>query len=676
MTDQQLSAPAAYAHARRANALAFYWAANPRGGGMSGPQRAFHEDTSRKRMVLWPNKSGKALKDDEPVATPTGWRPISELLPGDEVIAGDGTRTRVVAVHPQGVVDAYAVEFGSGDHVVCCADHLWPTRIGRERKDNGHWRNRRTADLIWYLGWIPDRKDRPVVPVAKPGQSRSETEIVGFTPIGPASCTCITVAHPDGTFLTRGHVVTHNSFSLAAEVWGLLTDSHPWDRIDHPTRIIIAVPDLDKSYADDICVAFRELEPAGILAQGCAYHPTKGYLVGGGRGILATNGTRVIFRSSHQDIRAVAGVWGARLFVNEPTAKHVWGELIRIISNTPAGRVAVLFTAAQDIRRPEGLAWMKEEVTGGKDPDVDRALPYWSAVATATGWSFHNFELREETAPITVPHRTLKSVRQQIADCPPWEYDQRILAKWDAASLDRKLMGFTQASVCDREIPEGASLGLTFDHGERPGAEVCVLVAHWTDATGNKHAHCLDEYVSTGRTNTADDARGVVAMLDRHGYTVGHISRARGDTNTAGKDSQYRRINRALEVELSALHGAPVGFRIADPFKGAGSRDYGLWVMNSAFLQGALTISPRCRLGVASCEHWRGGKSGEDGERSHWIDALRYFVYDWLDGYVRGVSLGAMKAAATGTKPDAFAGTIGAMGDFGGDEMLGSRGGF
>ena len=72
--------------------------------------------------------SGKAQPVNTPVLTPDGWEYIGDLRPGDEVIGSDGNPTKVVAVHPQGVVPTYGVVFDDGSATQCCADHLWQVK--------------------------------------------------------------------------------------------------------------------------------------------------------------------------------------------------------------------------------------------------------------------------------------------------------------------------------------------------------------------------------------------------------------------------------------------------------------------------------------------------------------------------------------------------------------------
>ena len=69
---------------------------------------------------------GKALADAEPVLTPTGWVPISQLRVGDLVVGGStGKPCRVTGVFPQGVKPCSEVCFSDGARLVASDDHLW-----------------------------------------------------------------------------------------------------------------------------------------------------------------------------------------------------------------------------------------------------------------------------------------------------------------------------------------------------------------------------------------------------------------------------------------------------------------------------------------------------------------------------------------------------------------------
>ena len=91
---------------------------------------------------------GKALALDTPLPTPTGWTTMGEVAVGDEVIAADGTPTRVVAA-TEVMVDrpCYEVVFDDGTTVVADAQHQWATQDRSERRRGAPPRIRTTEQM-------------------------------------------------------------------------------------------------------------------------------------------------------------------------------------------------------------------------------------------------------------------------------------------------------------------------------------------------------------------------------------------------------------------------------------------------------------------------------------------------------------------------------------------------
>ena len=74
--------------------------------------------------VSCPPGIGKALADDTPVLTRSGWRNHGELVVGDEVIGLDGKFKRVLQVKPKVMLDRL-IEFSNGESIQCHAEHEW-----------------------------------------------------------------------------------------------------------------------------------------------------------------------------------------------------------------------------------------------------------------------------------------------------------------------------------------------------------------------------------------------------------------------------------------------------------------------------------------------------------------------------------------------------------------------
>jgi len=150
---------------------------------------------------------GKLLWDEEVVLTPDGWVEMGSVQPGDLVVGRDGQPTEVVGVYPQGVVDLVVVRFNDGTEIVSSWCHLWTVT---SLETTGHWRTAKLRDLVTEgqtynasTGWYTPRMG--------PGKLFSDRYIQSVRPFGRDTGTCIKVAAPDGLFVTRGHIVTHNT---------------------------------------------------------------------------------------------------------------------------------------------------------------------------------------------------------------------------------------------------------------------------------------------------------------------------------------------------------------------------------------------------------------------------------------------------------------------------------
>ena len=91
---------------------------------------------------------GKALALDTPVPTPTGWRTMADLRPGDEVFDETGHPTAVVAASEVMLGrPCRDVVFSDGQVITADIGHLWSTRSKSARKHGGVARIRTTGEI-------------------------------------------------------------------------------------------------------------------------------------------------------------------------------------------------------------------------------------------------------------------------------------------------------------------------------------------------------------------------------------------------------------------------------------------------------------------------------------------------------------------------------------------------
>lgn len=80
--------------------------------------------------------TGKALRNDQLILTPTGYKTIGILTLGDLVIGMDGRAYPVTGVYPQGVRDIFEVKFSDDTCIFADADHIWQTQNTSHRYQN------------------------------------------------------------------------------------------------------------------------------------------------------------------------------------------------------------------------------------------------------------------------------------------------------------------------------------------------------------------------------------------------------------------------------------------------------------------------------------------------------------------------------------------------------------
>lgn len=193
---------------------------------------------------------GKALEDNEPILTPTGWMPIGYAQVGMEVYDGVGNRTKITNVFPQGYIATYELCFdieGEITKIAACGEHLW---VGDFAVGDGERKSVSTtteALLDHMLTYKEVHFSAPVLNGSK------KAKLISIEPVGARRCTCITVESEEKTFVTRDFVVTHNSTTFGARQ---LINSHVLPK--YRSMYVAPHPSFLDTYANRV----REMERA------------------------------------------------------------------------------------------------------------------------------------------------------------------------------------------------------------------------------------------------------------------------------------------------------------------------------------------------------------------------------------------------------------------------------
>lgn len=124
------------------------------------------DSVMRRTRRRFPYQPGKALRNGEPVLTPSGWVAIEALRIGDEVFDGLGNVTEVAGVYPQGSRELFRLTFDDGSTVDADGDHLWVV----VRRHSSKWYSKgdrhilTTKQMIEEQGNVPSVQNRWRVP--------------------------------------------------------------------------------------------------------------------------------------------------------------------------------------------------------------------------------------------------------------------------------------------------------------------------------------------------------------------------------------------------------------------------------------------------------------------------------------------------------------------------------
>ena len=91
---------------------------------------------------------GRAQPLHSRLLTPTGWREMGSIEPGDSVIGSDGNPVAVTGVFPQGAKTVYRVTMTDGSSTLACAEHLWAVRTMEDKRRHKPLRILETREML------------------------------------------------------------------------------------------------------------------------------------------------------------------------------------------------------------------------------------------------------------------------------------------------------------------------------------------------------------------------------------------------------------------------------------------------------------------------------------------------------------------------------------------------
>ena len=322
--------------------------------------------------------------------------------------------------------------------------------------------------------------------------------------------------------------------------------------------------------------------------------------------IVLTNGSICQLKSYEDRPDTHAGDSLDLVILDEPPPQSIFSENLARTMDTE-GQCILCLTP---VGRP--VAWLRDMVEKEGSP-----------------WTQYVAEFNHTTCPWYSEAQVLDWLDTMKAS--PWDYQQRALGAWEGITLDRLFAAFTEGRVSDTMPGDILSktdlkVGIGIDHGQVSGHQIAILCLY----SDSGHVWVIDEAVG-GDTAPEEDATMLREMLRRNGIKPIEVDMAVADTNAAGKGWASYKVSELIEKAMAKQLGiASTPFRLTKPYKGPGSVNWGLRIINYALRRGELSIHPRCRSVIECLTHWQGTKKGEDGEFSHAADALRYLMMKLL----------------------------------------------
>lgn len=403
--------------------------------------------------------------------------------------------------------------------------------------------------------------------------------------------------------------------------------SHPfrpdWNARRGPTKQWITT--VTWSQAVPLMQMLRTFLGDGELAKAPNWDPAKGW--GKDAPVLVwPDGSTVGWRTSNQGPLAHAGAELDHILIDEPVTAETYRELERRV----ARRGGDLSLAMTPINCPGDIGYLRDLCADGIVADLNFPM-------NERLFRFTDGEIRR--LPDGTPCDAAW-IQEQIRQVLPAYRDIVIHGGWDEIVVDGAFSGtFSKTKhVAEFKLDGKEILSLGTDHGSKAFTETAVLLAV-DERHEYPHVYVLDYYEADKDSPAEQDARAILDMLRRNGFTWSSLKRATGDiAHYGGRGRINRKSNQELAYELAREMRLGRNQALAPPIRtaktGSGSNPRGStyrgvgWLHRALLREGQITIHPRCTGLITAFERFRGGSEDEYG---HLIDATRYALDHWIN---------------------------------------------
>jgi len=113
--------------------------------------KRINTEMGQRLAVCWARQLGKEQPYSANVLTPKGFVKMGNLKLDDNVIAADGTKSKITDIFEQGKKDVYKITFDDGAVAECGLEHLWKYQTKKQRATTSNFQVGTLKDIFNYL---------------------------------------------------------------------------------------------------------------------------------------------------------------------------------------------------------------------------------------------------------------------------------------------------------------------------------------------------------------------------------------------------------------------------------------------------------------------------------------------------------------------------------------------
>ncbi|MEQ1568811.1 MAG: terminase family protein [Myxococcota bacterium] len=438
--------------------------------------------------------------------------------------------------------------------------------------------------------------------------------------------------------LRAGNQGLGKTTAALAEVVGRCLGRHPLGVAVSPPPVEWWVICASKDQSVAIQKKLHALLPPDEIAWGrgaTVYHPSRGFVPRGAPIVQFKNGSVIRFKATAQDSLDLSGatIDGA-LFDEPPSSERIFTEVLQRVEER-GGFVLLSFTPVN-----ADVSYLRELVGRGVLTDFHSRLTPEALIPVGCSAPLRTADGRPKDAEwIAAKEGRVSAYEREVVVHGGWEF--RTAGAWFSGAWDPSRLVFEATiSRTDRII-------LGIDHGDRPGKQVAVLMAV-DDRAEDPIIHVVDVYRdAVGLASPADDARGILAMLGRHGIPWSRLSFAGGDRvhlpgsakQKSNKDLQAqvrKRLAQLGQLQPDGTMAPAITTVKRGPGRGAESVRVGSRWLFHRMVAGQFSVSPAAAFLLEALPKYT--LDDDDCGHKDVVDAIRYGLDRYIFGWHRSAA--------------------------------------